>query len=97
MPLVSYTSQSYEVNKEGQCFRAVVEGGTYLIDNETFTATISFTGEALKDGLQNTLCGCIPHPEGPFDPRVCDLLRIRSAQRIAVVKDRVENKRCKQT
>jgi hypothetical protein len=76
-------------------YRAKVEGGTYLINNETFTDTQIFIDTALKEGFRSTLCGGIPHPEGPFEPGVCDLLRIRNAQRIAVIKDRVENKRGK--
>jgi hypothetical protein len=95
MPLLNYVSQSYEVDVESKCVRATVTGGSYQVGEQVITATMVTVLEALKDGLRNTICECQPHPNGQFNSKVCDMLRIRSAQRIAVIKDRIENKRCK--
>ena len=97
MPLEDYSNYIYDFMETENCFKATVEDGTYDMEGAAgglVAATMTLVGEAREEGLRTAICACEESEAGEFDAAVCDLLRIRAAQRIAVIKDRIEGGRC---
>ncbi len=95
MPLRGFEAENFQIDESGgPCFRASVTGGRYRLDRRTMVkADLVLSGRVNGNTLENAVCHCRVHGgrRGRYSSReICQLLRTRAAQQIAVVKTRLE-------